>query len=154
MKRARIEKRPIDPERLRRLPPEGFSWIDRRFVRHGFLEALPRDAILLYFFLVAVADAEGLSFYSDPTASRLLELDREELSRARARLIAAELILYRQPLYQVLALPALRRRSSSTASRSSPASPRGGEAMSIAEFFATLRREASAADTAPASPER
>jgi hypothetical protein len=151
MKRARLEKRPIDPERLRRLPPEGFSWIDRRFVRDAFLAALPRDAILLYFFLVAVADAEGLSFYSDSTISRLLELDPEELSRARARLSDADLIRYRQPLYQVLSLPVAPRHPSPPSR--SPQPPRGGEAMSIREFFATLERERHRGD-APSSRER
>lgn len=101
----KVHKKLIDPERLRTVPTEGFSWIDRRFVREGFIDRLPGEAILLYFFLVAVSDAEGLSFYADPTIGKILKLNPEEISQARARLIAAELILHRYPLYQVLSLP-------------------------------------------------
>lgn len=146
MKTRPIEKNPIDPQRVRRVPEEGFSWIDRRFVREGFLEELPRETILLYFFLVAVSDAKGLSFYADSTISRLLKLDAEELSQARARLSDADLALYRHPLYQVLSLPSAPRRSSPPRSRTSSPS-RGGEPMSIREFFATLGREGTGGDT-------
>ena len=104
-KSRRINKKPIDPERIRRIPPEGFSWIDRRFVGEGFVQSLPAEAILLYFFLVTVSDAEGLSFYADPTISAILKLNAQELSQSRARLISAELILYRYPIYQVSSLP-------------------------------------------------
>jgi len=101
----KVHKKPIDPERLRTVPTDGFSWIDRRFVREGFIDRLPGEAILFYFFLVAVSDAQGLSFYADPTIGKILKLNPEEISQARARLIAAELILHRYPLYQVLSLP-------------------------------------------------
>ena len=138
MKAKRVEKRPIDPTRLRHIPSSGFSWIDRRFVRAGFLEELPAEAILLYLFLVAVSDAEGLSSYSDPTLSRLLKIDAQELSQSRSRLVDRELILYRYPLYQVLPLSSARPPASSPAA----APRRGGEPMSIREFFAEAVREA------------
>ena len=106
MKRKKsIKKEPIDPTRLRKVPREGFSWIDRRFVRGGFTDELPGEAILLYLFLMAVSDLHGLSFYADPTVCRILKLNAEQVTQARARLVTAELILYRYPLYQVLALP-------------------------------------------------
>jgi len=89
-KNMKVKKEPIDSARLRVLPRDGFSWIDRRFVRDGFIELLPSEAILLYFFLVAVSDAQGLSFYADPTVGKLLKVSPEELSQARARLIAAD----------------------------------------------------------------
>ena len=142
MKRKQVEKRPIDPRRIRRIPKEGFSWIDRRFVRQGFIEELPRETILLYLFLVSVSDAKGLSFYADPTISRLLKLNAEELSQARSRLRAAELALYRYPLYQVLPLPAERAIAPpSPAASPPPALARGGEPMSLAEVFASVVRE-------------
>lgn len=140
---ARVQKQPIDPARIRSIPQEGFSWIDRRFVREGFIEPLGPESILLYFFLAAVADARGLSFYADPTISRLLKFSAEELSQARSRLTAAELALYRYPLYQVLPLPP----EAPPVVRSRPAlSPapklaRGGEPMSLREVFALLGRE-------------
>jgi hypothetical protein len=105
----RPTKIPIDPKRLRVIPSSGFSWIDRRFVRDGFLERLPAEASLLYFFLAAVSDAQGLSFYSDPAIAKLLRLDHEQIVQSRARLISAALILYRYPLYQVLPLPEVAR---------------------------------------------
>jgi len=46
-----IEKRILVPQRLRRPPQTGWSWIDRRFLReHG--DHLSREAILLYLFVV------------------------------------------------------------------------------------------------------
>lgn len=102
-----IFKRPLDPRRVRRVPLQGFSWLDRRFIRDGWLDAIHRDAAYLYFFLVAVSDAEGLSFYADSTICRLLSFDQGELVRARARLLDSALILYGHPLYQVLPLPPL-----------------------------------------------
>lgn len=98
-------KIPLAPARLRRIPRSGFSWIDRRFVRDGHIEDLPREAIALYLFLCTVADATGMSFYADPTLRKLLKLDHSELLHARNRLVRADLIAYRYPLYQVLALP-------------------------------------------------
>ncbi len=54
------------PARLRRPPATGWSWVDRRFVREHMAH-LSREAVLLYFFLSAVADKHGLSFYGDGT---------------------------------------------------------------------------------------
>lgn len=142
MKRKHVEKRPIDPQRIRRIPKEGFSWIDRRFVRQGFIEELPRETILLYLFLTTVSDAKGLSFYADPTILRLLKLNAEELSQARSRLRHAELVLYRYPFYQVLPLPEERAViPSSPAPSPAPTLARGGEPMSLREVFALLGRQ-------------
>jgi hypothetical protein len=132
----KFTKEVLDPQRVRKIPKEGFSWIDRRFVREGFIDRLPRETILLYFFLLAVSDAEGLSFYSDPTLGKMLKLNPEELTQARARLIGAELILYRHPVYQVLPLPHKAEPSSgSPQDLPSEASPRGGEPMSLGEIL-------------------
>jgi hypothetical protein len=54
--------------------------------------------------LVTVADAQGLSYYSDKTAARLLSLNEAELREARRSLLAVGLIAYESPLYQVLSL--------------------------------------------------
>jgi hypothetical protein len=102
---TKVARAPIDPDRIRSIPPEGFSWVDRRFVREGFVKPLQRDAVLLYLFLIAVSDALGISFYADATLGKLLKLTMEELIQARSQLIDQELILYRYPLYQVLPLP-------------------------------------------------
>jgi hypothetical protein len=106
-----IEKRLLVPQRLRRPPASGWSWIDRRFLReHG--DHLSREAMLLYLFLAAVADKHGLSFYSDNTLSSRLRLTLPDLEKARQELLERDLIAYQLPLVQVLSvpLPGVRRR--------------------------------------------
>ena len=100
-----IEKRLIDPVRIRRPPVEGFSWVDRRFIR-DCSETLGRDEILLYLFLAAVSDKNGLSYWSDPKASTRLKLDPSAIGRAREELVRWSLIAFAPPLTQVLSLPA------------------------------------------------
>jgi hypothetical protein len=102
--RPAVQKRILDPRRVRRIR-EGFSWIDRRFVGEGWLERLVGDEFALYFFLVAVADKDGLSFYSDRRIMGLLRVDGESFFRARGRLLELGLIAWEAPLYQVLELP-------------------------------------------------
>jgi len=108
-----VVKRVLCRERLRRVPP-GFSWIDHRLVRDRYISRCSAEALALYLFLVTVGDAEGLSYYSDDSITRLLPLDAAALARARQELIAAQLIAYQKPLCQVLALgecPGARSRS-------------------------------------------
>lgn len=100
----KIRKQPFVPDRIRRPPKEGFSWIDRRFLR-VYVAPLTRDAILLYFFLTAVSDKEGLSYYHDNTIAGLLKIGYGQVLRARDELVRRGLIAYRTPLYQVLSLP-------------------------------------------------
>ena len=100
-----IQKRILVADRLRRPPATGWSWVDRRFLReHG--DHLSREAMLLYFFLAAVADRHGLSFYSDHTLTSRLRLAPQVLEKARQELLDRDLIAYQLPLVQVLALPA------------------------------------------------
>jgi hypothetical protein len=100
-----VVKRVLCPQRLRRVP-EQFSWIDHRLVRDRHISRCSAQALALYLFLVTVADGHGLSYYSDSTICRLLPLDGAALAGARRELIAAALIAYQRPLYQVLALDA------------------------------------------------
>jgi hypothetical protein len=97
-------KRLLCPDRVRKI--EGsFSWIDHRFVTGGFLRDLSTLEILLYLFLVAVSDRNGLSFYHDDRIATLLRIDLPALGKARESLIRRSLIAYESPLYQVLSLP-------------------------------------------------
>ncbi len=97
-------KRLLVPQRLRRPPATGWSWVDRRFLReHG--DYLSREAVLLYLFLAAVADRHGLSFYSDNALTSRLRLTQPVLEQARQELLDRDLIAYQLPLVQVLALP-------------------------------------------------
>ena len=99
-----IQKHILVPQRLRRPPATGWSWLDRRFLReHG--DQLSREAVLLYLFLAAVADRHGLSFYSDHTLTSRLRLSQPVLEQAREELLARDLIAHQLPLVQVLSLP-------------------------------------------------
>ena len=62
-------------------------------------------AILLYFFLTAVSDRYGVSFYHDDRICRILKINLHTLGQVRVDLITRGLIAYRYPVYQVLALP-------------------------------------------------
>ena len=142
----RIKKVPIDPDRIRSIPPGGFSWIDRRFVREGFVKPLDRDAVLLYLFLIAVSDAQGISFYGDAALGKLLKIPMEDLKRARSQLIGQELILYQYPLYQLLPLPPQSKRkshvdSTSTALTNNEPATCSENLMSFAEFMRLKGRE-------------
>lgn len=99
-----VHKRILVPERLRRPPATGWSWLDRRFLREH-AERLSREAELLYLFLSAVADKHGLSFYGDGTLAARLRLPPAAVVQARDELLARDLIAYQAPLTQVLSLP-------------------------------------------------
>lgn len=101
-----IEKRLLAADRVRRPPLEGFSWIDRRFLR-DFASGLSRDAVFLYFFLAAVSDKQGLSFYSDATIAVRLRMREDDVVAARDDLVVHDLVAYQAPLTQVLSLPKL-----------------------------------------------
>ena len=96
-------KRVLCAERIRQIPTQ-FSWVDHRLVRERYLERCDPPAAALYLFLVTVADAQGLSYYSEDALGRRLSLLPERLRQARADLIRVGLIAYQRPLYQVLAL--------------------------------------------------
>jgi len=106
-----IHKHVLLPDRVRRPPVEGWSWIDRRFLREH-APRLSHDAILLYFFLVAVSNKHGLSFYRDATIAVRLRMSERAVVRAREELITEDLVAYHVPLTQVLSLkpPTLVRR--------------------------------------------
>ena len=128
-----IQKRLLVPDRVRRPPREGFSWVDRRFLR-DYAPRVSGDAILLYFFLAAVSDKHGLSFYSDSSIAVRLRRREEDIVRARDELVTVDLIAYQAPLTQVLSLPVLRVQ-------------RGGGLQALGELLRTVgqqppRREA------------
>jgi len=130
-----IHKRILVPGRVRRPPTDGWSWIDRRFVR-DFAPQLSHEAIVLYFFLAAVADKDGLSFYHDATVANRLRISEESVACSRDELIREDLVAYRTPLTQVLSLPRLRVQRC------------GGELVQLGELFRTLT------DTAPRTQSR
>ena len=120
-----VRKKILRPDRLRMVPTQ-FSWIDQRLVRDNFLRCGEPTAWALYLVLVIVADAQGLSYYSDATLSRLLKVELLQLARARQQLIAGDLLAYEKPLYQVMALPPA----------STPTAPqRSGQALSVGDIL-------------------
>ena len=102
-----IQKRVLVAHRVRRPPAEGFSWIDRRFLR-DYAERLTGDAVVLYFFLAAVSDKQGLSFYSDASLAVRLRMREESIVAAREDLLVHDLLAHQPPLTQVLSLPPAR----------------------------------------------
>lgn len=99
-----ISKEPIDKGRVRKIRGS-FSWIDHVFITGGLLEELNSAEILLYFFLVAVGDKNGVSFYHYSRICQLLKMDVEGYLIARKGLVEKSLIAYRDGVYQVLELP-------------------------------------------------
>ena len=98
-----IKKRLLVADRVRQPPREGFSWVDRRFLR-DYAERLTGDAIVLYFFLAAVSDKQGLSFYSDASIAARLRIREQAVVEAREELLNHDLVAYQHPLTQVLSL--------------------------------------------------
>ena len=96
---------PIFPDRIRTIRGS-FSWIEHRFLHDGFLRALSRDELLLYYFLVTVGDRHGVSYYDYEKICQLLKLEVDAYIRARDGLITRQLIAYQQGVFQVLPLPA------------------------------------------------
>lgn len=94
----------ICPERKRRLP-EGFGWIDHRLVRENIIDNHSCEALALYLFLLTVGDEDGVSWYSDASVCRRLNLSPEKLKAVRRELTDGFLIAYRRPHYQILELP-------------------------------------------------
>jgi hypothetical protein len=100
---SRMHKRPISLAKLRQVPSQ-FSWVDQRVVRERYIDQLSHEACALYLFLVTVADAQGLSFYSERSLCQRLSMTPAVLRQARQALTECALVAYQSPLYQVLAL--------------------------------------------------
>jgi len=98
-----MQKHPIEPKRLRRVPAQ-FSWIDHRLIRQRRLRSVEPCGWALYLFLLSVGDEQGLSYYSDTSICQHMGIALHELRRARSGLLGADLIAWEAPLYQVLDL--------------------------------------------------
>ena len=124
-----MNKHLLRPDRLRHVPPQ-FSWLDQRLFRNGRTAPCDADALALYLFLVVVADAQGLSFYSDASIGRLLRWDGLRVATARRQLVAADLVAFEAPLYQVLSLDPL-----------VASAPRIGTALSVGDILRRALRQ-------------
>jgi hypothetical protein len=128
-------KQLLRPERLRQVPQQ-FSWVDQALVQQHYIDRCEARSAALYLFLVTVSDAQGLSYYGASTLARRLRLSEEQFAAARQQLIDLDLIAYRSPLYQVLALP-----GTVAAPRTTPRTPAtpgaatGGQPVSLATLL-------------------
>mgnify|MGYP000728292488 CR=1 FL=1 len=99
-----ITKKTLVAERVRKISGS-FAFVEHRFLQNGFLQTLNQHEILLYFFLVLVADRNGLSFYSYDKICTLLTITLDEYIRARDSLIDKDLLAFDGQFFQVLSLP-------------------------------------------------
>jgi len=102
--RESIEKNPIKPCRIRKITGS-FAFIEHRFLREGFWASLNHHQLLLYLFLIIVADRHGLSYYCYDKICSLLGILVDEYIIARNALIDQDLIAFDGSLFQVLSLP-------------------------------------------------
>lgn len=92
-----VEKKPLVMNRVRKIE-SGFAFIEHRFLRQGFWAKLS-------FFLVLVADRQGLSWYGYDKICSFLGVVLEEYLWARDGLIKRDLIAFDGRVFQVLSLP-------------------------------------------------
>jgi hypothetical protein len=100
-------REPIQPDRVRQIGGGGFAFVPHRFLRDGFLQALDREPLALYLFLVLAANQHGVSFYGYDAICALLRMSLEVYLHARDRLIELDLIAFDGTRFQVLSLPTL-----------------------------------------------
>jgi len=101
---AMIIKKIINPDRVRHVNG-GFSFIPHRFLTDGFLTSLSQQEVLLYFFLILASDSNGLSYYSNDSICKFLQLDIDAYLKARDGLLIKGLIAFDSTIFQVLKLP-------------------------------------------------
>ena len=97
-------RKALVPQRVRAISGS-FAAIEHRFLRHGFWGTLGHHELLLYFFLILVADRQGLSFYSYDKICSLLVISVDDYILARDSLIDKDLLAFDGTFFQVLSLP-------------------------------------------------
>ena len=103
-KSRQIEKHLLVPDRIRKISGS-FAFIEHRFLHDSFWSSLDHHQLLLYLFLIIVADRDGLSYYSYDKICTLLRISVDEYILARNALIDQDLIAFDGYLFQVLSLP-------------------------------------------------
>jgi len=99
-----IEKKPLVANRVRRIGGS-FAFIEHRFLRDGFWMDLTQQELMFYFFLVLVADRNGISWYGYDKLCALLSFTLDEYIWVRDSLINKDLIAFDGRRFQVLSLP-------------------------------------------------
>lgn len=125
-----MEKVILCPDRVRKITGT-FGFIEHRFLKEGFFYTLTHCELLLYLFLVLVADRHGLSFYSYDKMCTLLRISVDEFILARDGLIEKDLVAFDGRTFQVLSLPQ---------HRPSPPSPLKGKEQMQGKDPATIHQ--------------
>jgi len=99
-----IKTKILCSKRVRRITGS-FAFVEHRFLRDGFWESLSRHELLLYLFLILVADRNGISYYCYDKIYSLLRIPADEYLTARNALIDKDLIAFDGYFFQVLSLP-------------------------------------------------
>ena len=99
-----VKKQLLNPGRVRKIKGS-FAFIEHRFLREGFWATLSHHELLLYFFLILVADRLGISYYSYDRICKATGLILEEYLQARDGLIDKNLLAFDGFFFQVLSLP-------------------------------------------------
>lgn len=99
-----INRNPLVSNRIRKIDGS-FAWISHTFLRRGFFTSLTQNELLLYFFLVLVADRQGLSYYNYDKICSLLCFSVDDYIVVRDQLIEKDLIAFDGNFFQVLSLP-------------------------------------------------
>ena len=99
-----MDKQVLCRDRVRRIHGS-FAFIEHRFLSEGFWQSLTPRELLLYLFLVLVADRHGLSYYRYDKICTLLKISLDDYIMARDTLMAKDLIAFDGLLFQVLSLP-------------------------------------------------
>jgi hypothetical protein len=82
-----------------------FAFIEHRFLRDGYFTMLNHHELVLYLFLVLVADRDGISWYAYDNICSTLKITLEEYITARNGLIDKDFIATDGYFFQVLSLP-------------------------------------------------
>jgi hypothetical protein len=102
-----VEKIVLSPERVRSIDGS-FAFIEHRFLRDGFFDALAHHELLLYLFLVLAGDRNGVSFYCYDRICAHLRIGLDTYIEARDALIQKDLLAFDGRIFQVLSLPTSR----------------------------------------------
>lgn len=126
------------PDRIRNIRQCTFGWVDHDFLHRGYLSRLSQEELLLYYFLITVADRNGVSFYDYERICHLLQLELNDYLRARDRLCERALIAYHNGIFQVLSLPVAPPQQ--PVSPSPPERSAGGDFQTLHEVLKNLTR--------------
>ena len=121
---------PPRPELLRQ-PTGRFGWIEDRLLHDGWLAQLGPEGTSVLVLLALAADRYGASFYGRERMATQLSMNRDDVDRALASLLALRLVAHRpwhaghpDGVWQLLPVPGTQ--------------PRGGDAFALGDMLKSL----------------